>query len=237
MIPKIIHLCWFGPDPFPVEIKICLASWKRIVPDYKIRLWNYDDAKAIGCRYIDDALAAKRWAFAADAVRFYAVYTEGGVYMDSDVYLYRRFDDIIPEHGFVTVNEKWPHMTERWPLQAAFFIGEKGNKFCKDVYEYYQNTPYWNPDGSVNEKISPDVMLDAALKYGYTFKDEFQDLGELKVYPAYYISPRKKYKKHPNAIGQHKIFGAGWRKHKLGRRIERKFWNILKNIRFFIIRR
>lgn len=24
MIPKIIHLCWFSNDPFPVEIKVCL---------------------------------------------------------------------------------------------------------------------------------------------------------------------------------------------------------------------
>lgn len=22
MVPKIIHLCWFSNDPFPVEIKI-----------------------------------------------------------------------------------------------------------------------------------------------------------------------------------------------------------------------
>lgn len=26
MIPKIIHLCWFSEESFPVEIKICLAS-------------------------------------------------------------------------------------------------------------------------------------------------------------------------------------------------------------------
>lgn len=25
MIPKIIHLCWFSNDPFPVEIKVCLV--------------------------------------------------------------------------------------------------------------------------------------------------------------------------------------------------------------------
>nr|DAO49701.1 MAG TPA: glycosyltransferase family protein [Caudoviricetes sp.] len=31
MIPKIIHLCWFSNDPFPVEIKVCLDTWKRIL--------------------------------------------------------------------------------------------------------------------------------------------------------------------------------------------------------------
>lgn len=86
MIPKIIHLCWFSKSNYPIEIKICLDSWKRVLPDYKIHLWDYDEAKAIGCTYIDEALAARRWAFAADAVRFYAVYKEGGVYMDSDYF-------------------------------------------------------------------------------------------------------------------------------------------------------
>lgn len=72
MIPKLIHLCWFSNDPYPVEIKVCLDSWKRVIPDYEIKLWGYKEAKAIGCQFIDEALEEKRWAFAADAVRFYA---------------------------------------------------------------------------------------------------------------------------------------------------------------------
>lgn len=90
MPPKIIHLCWFSKDPYPLEIKICLASWKRVLPDYTVRVWTYEDAKAIGCKYIDQALSVRKWAFAADVVRFYAVYKEGGVYMDSDIYLRKR---------------------------------------------------------------------------------------------------------------------------------------------------
>lgn len=107
MPPKIIHLCWFSKDPYPLEIKICLASWKRVLPDYKVRVWTYEDAKAIGCKYIDQALSVRKWAFAADVVRFYAVYKEGGVYMDSDIYLRKRFDQFIPETGCATFNERW----------------------------------------------------------------------------------------------------------------------------------
>lgn len=81
MIPKTIHLCWFSTDPYPVEIKVCLNSWKQILPDYTIKLWTYKDAQAIGIPYVNEALSARKWAFAADVVRFYAVYTEGGVYM------------------------------------------------------------------------------------------------------------------------------------------------------------
>lgn len=59
MIPKIIHLCWFSNDPFPVEIKVCLDTWKRILPDFQVKHWTYQDAKAIGCRFINEALEAK----------------------------------------------------------------------------------------------------------------------------------------------------------------------------------
>ena len=133
MIPKIIHLCWFSEESFPVEIKICLASWKRILPDYTIRLWTYADALAIGCDYVSEALSVKKWAFAADVIRFYAIYKEGGIYMDSDMLLKKRFDEFIPEHGFATFNECWGTVL----LQAAFLIGEQGNSFCEEVFSYY----------------------------------------------------------------------------------------------------
>lgn len=54
MIPKIIHLCWFSDDPYPVEIKVCLDTWKHFLTDYKIKLWGYAEAKAIGCAFIDE---------------------------------------------------------------------------------------------------------------------------------------------------------------------------------------
>lgn len=136
MPPKIIHLCWFSKDPYPLEIKICLASWKRVLPDYKVRVWTYEDAKAIGCKYIDQALSVRKWAFAADVVRFYAVYKEGGVYMDSDIYLRKRFDRFIPETGCATFNERWEEGETDYGIQAAFFIGSKGNDFCKEEEQH-----------------------------------------------------------------------------------------------------
>ena len=68
-----------------------MESWKRVLPDYTIRRWTYEDARAIGCRYINEALEEKKWAFAADVVRFYSVYKEGGIYMDSDMFVKKRF--------------------------------------------------------------------------------------------------------------------------------------------------
>lgn len=235
MIPKIIHLCWFSNDPFPVEIKICMASWKRILPDYTVRRWTYEDARAIGCPFIDEALEQKKWAFAADVVRFYAVYKEGGIYMDSDILMKKRFDRFIPAKGFATFHE---HIGDRMQLQAAFFMGEKGNSFCKDMFDYYNSRPFIKTDGSLDMVISPVVMLDIARARGYRPEDIEQHLTDgTIIYPGYYVTPCKRNViVHPDAIALHTIYGS-WRKRKLGRKIELYFKHIFNAIRYYTFRR
>lgn len=236
MIPKIIHLCWFSNDPYPVEIKVCLDTWKRVLPDYTVRVWRHADAKAIGCPFIDEALAERKWAFAADVVRFYAVYTEGGVYMDSDIFLYKRFDEFIPEHGFATFNEKIEKEQPVFGLQAAFFIGEKGNQYCKDVLDYYRNTHFKNADGTFNDTISPYVMVDVAKRYGFRFEDVEQKLDGLTIYPTRHLAPRKRFVVLADTFATHRVYGS-WRKRKFGRTVELKLKHVWHIIKYFLFKR
>lgn len=233
MIPKIIHLCWFSNDPYPVEIKVCLDTWKRLLPDFQVKVWNFEKAKAIGCAFIDEALEAHKWAFAADVVRFYAVYQEGGVYMDSDIYLHLRFDDFIPNEGFVTFCE---NDKEEFGLQAAFFIGTKGNEFCKKMVEYYADRHFLNADGSFNDTISPYTMSSVAKKLGWQMKDEKQVLPGLTVYPTHFLAPNNHYPMDKNTIGVHTVCGS-WRKRKLGRYLEIKIKHVWHVIRYALFKK
>lgn len=220
MLPKVIHLCWFGESKFPVEIKMCLNSWKRVLPDYEVKLWAMKDARAIPIPFLQQALDARAWAFAADVVRFYAVWKEGGVYMDSDIFLRKRFDNFIPEKGeFVTFNEKIHADETDFGLQAAFFMAAPGNEFCRSVLDYYRSSQFINPNGTANKYISPKVMRDKALLLGYRQADEKQVLEGLTVYPTRYLRPANTYRDDADAFGEHRIYGS-WRKRKLGRRIE-----------------
>lgn len=228
MIPKKIHLCWFSGDDYPVEIKRCIDSWVRILPDYEIRLWNARDARSIHCQFIDEALDARKWAFAADAVRFYAVWKEGGVYMDSDILLYNRFDSYIPDRGFVAVHE---HIGEKIQLQAAFFMGEKGNGFCREMYEYYSMRRFKLRDGSYDQTISPVIMKRIASQKGYQEEDVRQSFGDnIVVLPGYLVTPNNHDSyRHPEAFARHTIYGS-WRHRKIGRRIElaaKHFFNVV----------
>lgn len=42
MIPKIIHYCWLSNDPIPDDLKSCMDSWKKYLPDYEFILWNFE---------------------------------------------------------------------------------------------------------------------------------------------------------------------------------------------------
>lgn len=36
MIPKIIHYCWLSGDAYPEDVKACMESWKKHLPDYEM---------------------------------------------------------------------------------------------------------------------------------------------------------------------------------------------------------
>lgn len=238
MIPKIIHLCWFSNDPYPVEIKVCIDSWKRVLPDYEIKLWGMKEARAIGMPFVNEALDARRWAFAGDVVRFYAVWAYGGVYMDSDIFLYRRFDEFLPKEGegFSTFHEKIYPAHENFGLQAAFFMGEKGNAFCKEMVDYYAQRHYLKPDGSFDNTISPFTMRAKADARGYVPDDKEQHHEELTVYPTRFLAPRKKYRITRDTVGQHRVYGS-WRKRKLGRRLEIKIKHYIAVVKYALFKR
>lgn len=231
MIPKKIHLCWFGGKKFPVEIKICLESWTKILPDYEIRLWNARDARAIGCQYIDEALDAGQWARAADAVRFYAVWKEGGVYMDSDIMLYKRFDRYIPERGFAAVHKLSDNQIR---LQPAFFIGEKGNAFCREMLAYYDARPFNKRDGSYDETDATTVMSDIARRSDWTGDDRIHILdNETVVYPSHLVTSRHFNGCDTEAFACHRTYGS-WRKRKPGQRTALTLKHLWASLRYNI---
>lgn len=95
MIPRKIHYCWLSGEPYPRLVRKCMASWGRVLKDYELVLWDMDKAKAIGSAWVDAAIAQRKWAFAADYIRIWALHSEGGIYLDSDVEAVRDFGSLL----------------------------------------------------------------------------------------------------------------------------------------------
>lgn len=89
MIPKIIHYCWVGPNQKSKDILSCIASWKEHNPDFVIKEWNESNFKVNDFPFTKKMYTEKRWAFVADYIRLFALEHEGGIYLDTDMFLLR----------------------------------------------------------------------------------------------------------------------------------------------------
>jgi len=212
MIPKKIHWCWLSNDPLPKFIETCVNTWKIHLPDYEIKLWNMDNFDVNSVPYVAEAVKARKWAFACDYIRAYALYTEGGVYMDSDIFVRKNFDfalnnrafsalelypeelkyaikhKIVDENGNKNPEVRYVHGSQ---IQAAFLGAEKCHPFFKDVMEYYNTHSFIKEDGTVDtEMISPFIYSNIAVKYGFKFTDKEQQLEEgFKIYGTNLCAP------------------------------------------------
>lgn len=68
MIPKIIHYCWFGRGKMPELAEHCLASWRKFLPDYELKLWNEDSFDVNRLRFTRQAYERRKFAFVTDYV-------------------------------------------------------------------------------------------------------------------------------------------------------------------------
>lgn len=250
MIPKTIHYCWLSKNPLPTEAQECIKSWKKYMPDWKIKLWNSDNFDIQSVPFVAEAVAARKWAFAADYIRCYALYSEGGIYLDSDVLVRKPMDFVLCNRAFSAI-ESYPDLVELIKrdnlvdengiklnpdssihgiqIQAAVIGSEKGHPFFRDCLEYYNHSHLViGTDGTIIEsQISPIVFATIAEKYGFRYLDKEQDLNDgFKLYSSDIICPQP-YLMKKCAVAVH-CCNASWRSN------DSHIKNVLHNIKIHI---
>ena len=170
MIPKKIHYCWLSGEDIPSNIQMCINTWKEIMPEYEIILWDKSRFDLKSVLFVEEACKVEKWAFAADYIRAYALYTEGGIYMDSDVLVKKKFDQFLDYDFFTSVRYNSSVIKEKntldllnedgtskipftrkpgFGIQAAVFGSIKGHPYLKDCLEYYSDKHFILNDRSI----------------------------------------------------------------------------------------
>ncbi len=135
MIPKIIHYCWFGPGKMTKLEKRCIASWKKVLPDYAIKCWDESNFDINYNNFTKDAYKAGKFAFVSDVARLHAIYHVGGIYMDTDMFMLKSLDQFLIHPFFIGHYRPGE-------LAVGIFGCEKGNHVTEILLKAYQRIKF-----------------------------------------------------------------------------------------------
>lgn len=200
MIPKIIHYCWLSNDPFPDDIKACIYSWKKHLPDYEFMLWNFSRFDIESSLWVKQAFYARKYAFAADYIRMYALYHYGGVYLDCDVEVLKSYDDLLHLPYFVGMerarNSFEVESKDEIAIEAATIGFEPKHPLLKEMLDYYQHRNFHiKGNDEFDIRTLPSILLEHIEK-NYTIEriDSIAnfdfDKSKFCLFPTDYFSPK-----------------------------------------------
>lgn len=206
LIPKKIHYCWFGGMKIPMELQVCIDSWKRVCPDYEIIQWNesnYDYEKYL---YTRQAFSHRKWAFVSDVARLDILYQNGGIYMDVDVELIQKLDDLLYQPGFCGV-EKWGLINTGGGCGAVCghpVIGKMLEERARCAFEY--------SNGKLNVESSGSYETLPLLERGFLPNNRVQVIDDMTIYPSDFFHPydymTKEIRITENTFGIHHFIGS-----------------------------
>jgi mannosyltransferase OCH1-like enzyme len=203
MIQKTIHYCWLGGGEYSDLVKKCIASWHKYLPDYNFVCWDRNKFDIDSVLWVKQAVENKKYAFAADYIRLYALYSEGGIYLDADVEVLKDFSPLLQHHSFMGYDAEGN-------FEPAIIGAEKELKWVKNCLDYYDGRKFIKQDLSFDTRPLPRIIEETLIKN-----------AELTLYPKEYFGAKsyitKKIRTTNNTYAIHH-FTASWhsRKERIG---------------------
>ncbi len=130
MIPKKIHYVWVG-GPLPDKQRTYVDSWFAHNQHYEFVLWNESNID-FSEKFVADAYKEKKWAKVADAVRLRAVLDQGGIYLDTDVRVFKTLDPLLENPCFFGFQSR--QSSTDW-VGNAVFGAQPGHWFIAKVWD------------------------------------------------------------------------------------------------------
>ena len=186
MIPKIIHYCWFGRGEMPDLVKRCIASWHKYMPDWEYRSWsedNFDIASAPA--YVQEAYAAKKYAFVSDYVRLWALEREGGLYMDVDFEVYKPFDDLMEQYEAFAGYEG----SKRNPVMMGVIAAQAHHSWIQAMMQTYNRRSFIKEDASYEMTPNTSYFLNWMQERGFVADGQEKDFMGMHILPVECFCP------------------------------------------------
>jgi hypothetical protein len=171
MIPKIIYYTWVNPKPLPVEYNKYIQTWKDLMPDYEIREINLSNVGTN--RFIEESIKNGMYVMAGHYGRVQKLYETGGIYLDIDIEVKKRFDGLLNNEFFLGTDGE--HF-----VNNAVYGSVAGHPFLKDCMDFMDNfdiTSKFPENGT-----GPQMFTDIVKKYGWDGVNKTQTFNNITVY-------------------------------------------------------
>lgn len=159
---------------------------EKNLPDYQVKLWDCTAFDVSSTAWTRQAYEHKRYELVSDYIRFYALYQEGGIYLDSDAEVLKSFDSLLKYRFF------WGYEYTGIP-EAAVIGAQKGLKWIKNCLDWYESNVPYDEKGKLHMTVCPSI-----LQYGFTkeYGVRLIDHGKITkkdgglIFPSCYFSPK-----------------------------------------------
>ena len=192
MIPRIIYKIWVGNNPQPEIFNKYLESWKNA--ECLIYEIGNDDVQMClfetQSKFLKWAIENDKYALINHYLRYWLLYKNGGIYLDLDIQVLKRFE----------FNSKCLHIgleSERW-LNNCVMAAPARHEFFKDCLDYMETVDINTLE--IELETGPRLVTNLIVKYSewkpslmrfrsiYEYKDNF-----VCIYPERYFSPHRWY--------------------------------------------
>lgn len=185
MIPPLLHYCWVGPKPMPDLAQRCLRSWQACLPGFTIRRWDERNSP-MEHPFMRQMYASGRYGFVPDYLRFWALETFGGIYVDCDVEILRPLDPLRSDRAFLGFMCTQNRLRKNAPA-TALLGAVPGHPFFREIRQVYDRLTIPRMSNSVVE----DVMNRWGFQRWNLARTEFDSirLGDVRIYHADLLHP------------------------------------------------
>ena len=210
MIPHKIHYCWFGQGEMPQKVKECIASWHRFMPEWEYTMWNEDNFDINYNNYTKEAYESGKYAFVSDVARLKVLNEIGGIYLDTDVMIFKSLEPLLIHRAFAGFEG-----CKRVLVATCILGSEPHTEWIEEQLGYYKDRHFIMPDGSQDHTTNVLYMTTRMRENGFVQNGKEQDYKDLHVFPVDYFSPRHttgEYIKTENTYCDHLGMGS-WASH------------------------
>lgn len=220
MIPKRIFYVWGYDEEKSRLANICIENWRMMLPDYEIIEinekavdWFDFEYEYQNCLWFKTVYDLKMWAYVADYMRVKTLLDYGGIYIDTDITIYKNFDPFLKNKMFLgNVENNLPEL--------ALVGCEEKHPYMRDLYNFYQEE-IWKSPSYIITNIFKEIMQ---KKYQINFTpNEIYENNLISIYTPEYFHPYHSGQVFTHNLIKENTYAVHW---------ENFSWGSKKNIYF-----